>query len=207
MAKLRLENQQLYSEMERLQSENADLRGKLGQVYFEEQVTQSDRRLLFHTGLPSMALFQWILSYVTSDLPTSKVMSSKSVLLCILMKLRLNLQHQDLAYRFRVSLTTVSDIINQGLPILAKKLCFLIQWPEKENLIQNMPCVFKASYPKCCSIIDCFEVYIQRPGQLTARAQTWSNYKHHNTIKLCPLHQQVQYPLSQKHLVGGHPTK
>lgn len=46
-----------------------------------------------------------------------------------------------------------------------------------------MPIVFKTSYPKYCSIIDCFEVFVQRPGQLTARAQTWSNYKHNNTIK------------------------
>ena len=43
--------------------------------------------------------------------------------------------------------------------------------------------MFKLCYPKCVSIIDCFEVFIQRPGHLTARVQTWSNYKHNNTIK------------------------
>jgi len=46
-----------------------------------------------------------------------------------------------------------------------------------------MPSVFKPVYSKCVSIIDCFGVFIQRPGQLTAGAQTWSNYKHNNTIK------------------------
>ncbi|XP_061167384.1 uncharacterized protein LOC133176248 [Saccostrea echinata] len=153
------------------------------EMCFEEQVTGSDHRLQFHTGIPSVALFSWLLSYVNSDLPTCKVMSSKGILLCILIKLRLNLQHQDLAYRFGVSLTTISDIFNRGLPILAKKLCNLIQWPEKETLISNMPFVFKSSYRKCCCIIDCFEVFIQRPGHLTARAQTWSNYKHINTLK------------------------
>ena len=32
-------------------------------------------------------------------------------------------------------------------------------------------------------IIDCFEVFTERPQDLLARAQTWSQYKHHNTVK------------------------
>ncbi|CAC5397538.1 unnamed protein product [Mytilus coruscus] len=67
-------------------------------------------------------------------------MSPTSVLLCLLMKLRLNLQHEDLAYRFGVS-KTISDILNLGLPKLANKLSFLIQWPDKEYLLSNMPSV------------------------------------------------------------------
>ncbi|XP_035994674.1 uncharacterized protein LOC118563656 isoform X2 [Fundulus heteroclitus] len=180
---LRKETQQLYAELGRLQEENLRLATLLNKQHLEQQVIESDRKLQFHTGIPSVAIFLWLLSFVECVLPTSRVMSSKSVLLCVLMKLRLNLQHQDLAYRFNVSLTTISDILNQGLPRLARKLCFLIQWPEREYLIANMPHIFKVSYPRCSSIIDCFEVFIQRPGKLTARAQTWSNYKHNNTIK------------------------
>lgn len=33
-------------------------------------------------------------------------------------------------------------------------------------------------------IIDCFEVFIEKPSNLVARAQTFSSYKHHNTIKI-----------------------
>ena len=33
------------------------------------------------------------------------------------------------------------------------------------------------------SIIDCSEIFIEQPKNLTARAQTWSNYKHNNTAK------------------------
>lgn len=32
-------------------------------------------------------------------------------------------------------------------------------------------------------IIDCFEVYIERSSKPKALAQTWSFYKHHNTLK------------------------
>lgn len=30
---------------------------------------------------------------------------------------------------------------------------------------------------------DCTEIFIERPTNLTARARTWSNYKHDNTAK------------------------
>ena len=32
-------------------------------------------------------------------------------------------------------------------------------------------------------IVDCTEVFIERPHDLLARAQVWSNYKHHSTVK------------------------
>ena len=46
-----------------------------------------------------------------------------------------------------------------------------------------MPIEFKRKYKCCVVIIDCFEVFIERPSSLKARAQTWSNYKKHNTVK------------------------
>ena len=44
---------------------------------------------------------------------------------------------------------------------------------------------FQFSFGKeTTTIIDCFEVFIERPSNLLARAQTFSNYKHHNTVKV-----------------------
>ena len=45
-----------------------------------------------------------------------------------------------------------------------------------------MPKVFR-KYPKTRTIIDCTEVFIERPSSLLARQQTYSSYKHHNTAK------------------------
>jgi len=42
---------------------------------------------------------------------------------------------------------------------------------------------FRKDFKKCAVIIDCFEIYIEAPTSLTARVQTWSNYKKHNTVK------------------------
>ena len=37
---------------------------------------------------------------------------------------------------------------------------------------------------KITVVIDWFEVFVEKPTNLLARAQTFSSYKHHNTIKL-----------------------
>ena len=48
----------------------------------------------------------------------------------------------------------------------------------------TLPTAFQA-YPwrKTASIIDCFEVFIERPSSPLASALPWSNYKHSNTVK------------------------
>ena len=47
----------------------------------------------------------------------------------------------------------------------------LILWPERGELLKTMPTEL---FKRCVVIID------ERPS---ARAQTWLNYKHHNTVK------------------------
>ena len=103
----------------------------------------------------------------------------------VLMKLRLNMPLQDLAYRFQVSHSTVSRIFSSWLVIMDTRLFPLIAWPEREQLWRTMPQCFMHSFGKKVTVvIDCFEVFIEKPTNLLARAQTFSSYKHHNTIKL-----------------------
>ena len=45
-----------------------------------------------------------------------------------------------------------------------------------------MPQIFKDLYPKARCIIDCSEIFSERPYAYQARAQTYSNYKKHNTV-------------------------
>ena len=35
---------------------------------------------------------------------------------------------------------------------------------------------------KCVVIIDCFEIFCERPSPLKARVQAYSDYKHDNTV-------------------------
>lgn len=100
------------------------------------------------------------------------------------MKIRLNLFNFDLAQRFSVSESVISSIINQTLPEVAKQLRFFVHWPNKEEILEHIPTIVKENFMNCRCIINCTEVFIDRPGNLAARAFTWSNYKHNNTIKL-----------------------
>ena len=67
--------------------------------------------------------------------------------------------------------------------MLYSSLSFLIRWPERGELLKTMPMEFRKHFRSCVVIIDCFEVFIECPTSLSARAQAWSNYKHHNTAK------------------------
>lgn len=101
-----------------------------------------------------------------------------------LMRLRLNMPITDLAYRFGVSRSTVSKTFLETLNILFSALKPLVQWPSREELHETMPMVFRKYFRrKITCIIDCFEIFIDRPSNMMARAQTWSSYKHHNTAK------------------------
>ena len=66
---------------------------------------------------------------------------------------------------------------------MCTRLKLLIFWPNRHNLRKAMPMDFRKHCPSCAVIIDCFELFIERPMNLLARAQTYSSYKHHNTVK------------------------
>ncbi len=46
-----------------------------------------------------------------------------------------------------------------------------------------MPMDFRQYCPSSVVIIDCFDIFIEKATNLLARAQTYSAYKHHNTVK------------------------
>ena len=58
---------------------------------------------------------------------------------------------------------------------------FLIIWPDRQAFRKNFPRCFK-NCKNCVCIIDCSEIKIERHFNLNSRAQTWSNYKHSNTM-------------------------
>ena len=101
-----------------------------------------------------------------------------------LMKLRLGLLNQDLGYRFEITDGSVSRLFLNMMDILFVWLKPLIKWPSRQVLLDSTPMCFRKHFGrKVIIIIDCFELFIDRPKNLLARAQTYSVYKHHNTVK------------------------
>ena len=114
------------------------------------------------------------------------------------MKLRLNLGDQDLGYRFGVNQSTISWYFKKWIDVMHVRLSPLVKWPSREELIKTMPMEFRKNFKQCVVIIDCFEIFIERPINLKARAQTWSNYKHHNIVKFLI---GTMYFTSRSHLI------
>ncbi|XP_012730186.2 uncharacterized protein LOC105934643 [Fundulus heteroclitus] len=135
------------------------------------------------TGLPTVDLFKWLMSLVCLYLKPMGKLCSGDILLLVLMKLKLGCTSKDLAIRFKVAPTQVSAILNSAIPIIAKRLEFLIRWPTRGEVLKNMPKVFRRQHGGARVIIDCGEILIQRPVNSSARATTWSNNMHHNTAK------------------------
>ena len=142
-----------------------------------------NKTLNFLTGIPRDSLFQWILSLIRSDVPSNlKSFAMDNHLLLILLKLKLGASNRDLSLRFNMKEQYVSKIFRTWLPKLTNIFAKPIFWPEGEALTENLPTCF-SSFKYCVCIIDCTERYIQRHLHLNATAQTFSNYKSHNTIK------------------------
>ena len=70
------------------------------------------------------------------------------------------------------------------LDVLYVKSTPIAIWPERSEIIASMPMCFWAKFDtKITTIIDCFELYIERPTNLTGTSLTWSYYKNNNTVK------------------------
>ncbi|KAM9332770.1 uncharacterized protein KZ484_017897 [Pholidichthys leucotaenia] len=156
----------------------------------------SDGKVKFFTGLPNLQTLMLLFSYVSSVFPATAKQSLKPTqeLLLTLMKLRLNLSKEFLAYLFRSHQSTVSKIFHCWIRVMASRLHPLILWPESEDLRRSLPMCFRPFFKNCVSIIDFFEVFIECPFDLKVQAQTWSNYKQHNKVSY------FSYP-TKKHLL------
>ena len=113
------------------------------------------------------------------------VLSPFQEMVLTLMRLRLNLTINDLSYRFNISRSTTSSVVLKWINVMFVRLRPPIMWPGREEIISTTPVSFRQYFKtKVTVIIDCFEIFINKPTNLKARNATWSQYKHHNTIKL-----------------------
>ena len=96
--------------------------------------------------------------------------------------LQVGLFVQDLADRFDVSTGAVSQIFNTWIVFLEGELDLLNPCPIKEQFKPFLPPKFQ-KFPNCRFIIDCTELFIERASSLLPQQLTFSNYKHHTTVK------------------------
>uniref|UniRef100_A0A8C5CM84 THAP-type domain-containing protein n=1 Tax=Gadus morhua TaxID=8049 RepID=A0A8C5CM84_GADMO len=164
------------SELQNLRTENIQLCSDVAHL-------STDEKVLFFTGLPTNQILLVLFTFLSPHLPVKKSLDKFKQLMPTLMRLRLNVSTTFLSYAFNISIATASRIVTDVIDVMFIRMKPLIIWPEREHLQKTMPMQFRKHFGKKCAVIDCFEVFIERPSNLIARAETWSSYKHHNTVK------------------------
>ena len=72
-----------------------------------------------------------------------------------------------MACRFGIHERTVSRNIKKWISLLDTQLMWLINWPDRSSIRKTMPFCFRPHYGlKVVSIIDCFELFIEKPANL-----------------------------------------
>ena len=170
-----------------LKQQNCELKDRLSKVTSPAaRMNADDDQTRFYTGLPSYAVFVSLLSLLSTLVPTKSTgcgLEASEQFLLVLMKLKLAVQNQDLAYRFGIHISKVSKVFHLWIDVMFCVMTNLISWPDRGLIRKHLPECFKGKYKNTTCIIDCSEVFIERPTSLLARSQTYSTYKGHNTVK------------------------
>ncbi|CAN8002812.1 unnamed protein product [Ixodes hexagonus] len=156
MALLEAENRQLMSDLK-------DAKAKLATHCLNEDTFQQKEMVLFYTGLPNFAILLAIFQLVQSRVCHSdcNCLTKFQEMIVFLIRLRLNTPLQDLAYRFQVSQSTVSRIVDRWLAAAFTTLANGVIWPQRSVLRETMPMVFCETFgTRVAVILDCFEVFI-----------------------------------------------
>ena len=126
-------------------------------------------------------LFDWLFQFIMvkadslhyydqkSKKTSYSKLSSRKAFFLVLIKLRLGLTNSDLAYRFSISQSTASVILNAWLPFLANHFTSFICWPSREENKNTFPKCFQ-NFPNTIGIIDCTEGAIENPSLAKAQA-------------------------------------
>lgn len=163
-----------------------------------ENCRQSNTAFKFYTGLTvaqfmhlfaSLGAAVYNLTYYGSKgtgkckrkSATMKILPLNQLFLT-LVRLRVGLLHQDLGYRFKLSVSTVSTIVTTWIQLLYSRFKKLDMFPERRILRQCRPSSF-SKYPNCRVIIDGFEIFTQSPRNFEEQGNVYSAYKHHATFK------------------------
>ena len=196
----------------KLRTENKTLRNKLNdktalkrELFID--VLKDDQSVKFYAGIPTLACLMTIFNLLKpltvklkywdtnkgkkvnfQEKPVKKSGKKRSLtifqeFILSLVRLRLGLLVQHLSDVFAISKSSVSKVFTTWICFLAIILKdVLLIWPSKESVRKNLPQSFK-NYPSTRVVIDCTEIFIQKPTSPAAQRATWSEYKGHNTMK------------------------
>ena len=167
----------------------------------------NEKMLKFYTGLQNKKVFEWIMNKIKDKIPKLQYylgeksfieknyhtsqnkksgkkpsLSPENCLFQTLLRLRVGLPEQDIAFRFDISQALVLRTLVTWISFLARELSCLIYWLDREDVQRYYPQCFQ-KYKNVIGIIDCTEGILEKPSVAKAQSQTYSTYKSRNTWK------------------------
>lgn len=198
-ADLRQENSKLFVKLKR---QEADSKKTMAQ-----KLLNNNDNCQFYTGIGKLSIFHKLHDFISpfvkrrwrgcsvvstrvkrlfvkspKKFGPKRKLSSVDEFLLVLMRIRLGLLNKDLASRFGISTCLCSQVFQTWLDPMSKVIGRLVFWPNKEQVVATKPDRY-VHLPDLVSIIDCSEIFIETPKNLQLQFSTWSDYKHHNTLK------------------------
>ncbi|XP_062542517.1 uncharacterized protein LOC134210488 [Armigeres subalbatus] len=129
-----------------------------------------------YLGIPTNGL------YILESLQETTNISERDIMI-VLRKIRLNESFDMLSDCFGLSRSRISQIFDKNVSKIAAECKELIFWPDTKLIKKFLPYAFLLEHSAVQSIIDCFEIQIQKPIDPVAQSVTFSQYKSCNTIK------------------------
>lgn len=117
------------------------------------------------------------------DLLQSFTNISQKDIFIVLRKIRRNEEMETLADLFDTTKQNISHIFSKNVVQIAACIKDLIYWPKPLAISNHLPLAFKNRFKNVQSIIDCFEIKIEKPSNPMLQALSWSSYKQANTFK------------------------
>ena len=136
------------------------------------------KKFYFIFGFPNINVLQTVFDFLYTVVGENNrpVLSRFQKMVLTLMRLRLNLAINDLSYRFNISRSTTSSVELKWINIMFVRLRPLIMWAGREEIISTTSVSFRQySKTKFAVIIDCFEIFINKPTNSKARNATVFN--------------------------------
>nr|CAI5862452.1 unnamed protein product [Callosobruchus analis] len=137
------------------------------------------------TGINNFQILDCIVKMINefcvTDVRSHRLNVRERVLLTMT-KLKLDLSYVTLGALFSISGQLCKTYFFDFLTVLSQVLKVCIYFPSAEEVSKNLPKCFK-NFKNCRAVLDCIEIFIQRPSCLCCRIKFYSQYKKSTTIK------------------------
>lgn len=148
----------------------------------------SDRRLVAATGIHSVQLLDALAKSCDTVAPESNfkkfMLRTHDRIILTMMKIKLHISFSALAAIFDLTNSqTAANYFYDTVIVLAKVLKPVVFWPDKEDILKNMPKSFN-KFKSTRAILDAYEITVEKPKCIRCRIRLYSQYKKNFTTKI-----------------------